>query len=92
MLGYFKGVRQYNQGKTDRSLEIIAKYTRLDTKLLEKACWPQFRNDGRMNIQSIKDFQDGAVAKGYLDRALPEDVWMDSSFIEHANKVMGKSQ
>jgi len=92
MVGYFKGVRQYNQGKTDRNLEIISKYTRLDKPLLEKACWPQFRNDGRMNIQSIRDFQDWAVARGYLDRALPEDAWMDSSFIEHANKVLGKSQ
>ena len=92
MVAYFKGVRQYNQGKTDRNLEIIAKYTRLDQKLLEKACWPQFRNDGRMNIQSIKDFQDWAVAKGYLDRALPEDAFMDWSFIEHANKVLNKRQ
>jgi NitT/TauT family transport system substrate-binding protein len=73
-------------------LEIIAKYTRLDKPLLEKACWPQFRNDGRMNIQSIKDFQDWAVAKGYLDRALPEEAFMDSSFIEHANKVLDKKQ
>jgi NitT/TauT family transport system substrate-binding protein len=88
MVAYFKGVRQYNQGKTDRNLEIIAKYTRLDKKLLEKACWPQFRNDGRMNIQSIKDFQNWAAAKGYLDRALPEDALMDFSFVEYANNVL----
>ena len=92
MVGYFKGVHQYNQGKTDRNLEIIAKYTRLDKPLLEKACWPQFRNDGRMNIQSIKDFQDWAVAKGYLDRALPEEAFMDSSFIEYANQVLDKKK
>ena len=45
-----------------------------------------------MNIQSIKDFQDWAMAKGYLDRAIPQDAFMDSSFIEHANKVLNKTQ
>ena len=29
MIAYLKGVRQYNQGKTDRNVEIIAKYTEM---------------------------------------------------------------
>jgi hypothetical protein len=45
-----------------------------------------------MNIQSIKDFQNWAVAKGYLDHAVPQDSFMDSSFIEYANKVLDKKQ
>ena len=38
MVAYFQGVRQYNQGKTKRNLEILAKHTGLDQQLLKQAC------------------------------------------------------
>jgi len=92
MTAYLKGVRQHNQGKTARNLEIVAKHTGLDPGLLSKACWPQVRNDGRINVQSISDFQDWAMAKGYLDQPVPSDLFMETSFIEHATKVLNKTQ
>jgi len=92
MVAYLKGARQHNQGKTARNLEIVTKYTGLKPDLLEKACWPKVRNDGRINVQSIRDFQDWAIAKGYLDQPVPSNLFMDTSFIEHATRVLNKTQ
>jgi NitT/TauT family transport system substrate-binding protein len=91
MVAYLKAVRQINRGKTDRNLEILAKYTGLDRELIRKACWPQFRSDGRINVKSIFDFQSWAVKKGLLDTPTTEKQFWDPIFVEYANKVLGAS-
>jgi len=91
MVAFLKAVRQYNQGKTKRNLEIVGKYTGLDRRLLEEVCWPAMRNDGQIHIESVMDYQAWAMKKGFLDKeVLPHQFW-DPSFIEYANKVLGKS-
>jgi NitT/TauT family transport system substrate-binding protein len=89
MVAYLKAVRQFNQGKTDRNLEILAKHTGLDRELIRKACWPQFRSDGKINVKSVLDFQSWAVKKGLLDKPTTEKQFWDPSFVEYANKVLG---
>jgi len=91
MVAYLKAVRQINRGKTDRNLEILAKYTGLDRDLIRKACWPQFRSDGRINVKSVLDFQSWAVKKGLLDTPTTEKQFWDPIFVEYANKVLGAS-
>jgi len=88
MVAYLKGVHQYNLGKTDRNLEIMSKHTRLDKSLLSEACWPQISSDGRINPQSVLEFQDWALAKGYLDSKMPIEKMWDPRFVEHANKTL----
>ena len=39
MAGYLMGVKQYNEGKTDRNLAILSNYTHLDQELLKQTCW-----------------------------------------------------
>ncbi|RPJ52299.1 MAG: hypothetical protein EHJ95_04205 [Methanobacteriota archaeon] len=39
MVAYLKGVRQYNQGKTDQNVQIIGNYTHLDETVLRECCW-----------------------------------------------------
>lgn len=92
MIAYLKGVRQYNQGKNKRNLEIMAKHTGLDQEFLQKCCWQTFRNDGRINTDSIIDHQSWALKKGFLDKVVPPDQFWDPSFIEYANKVLGESK
>ena len=46
MVAYLQGVRQYNQGKTERNLEILQNYTLLDRDLLQQTCWMAIANDG----------------------------------------------
>ncbi len=91
MIAYLKAVRQYNQGKTERNLEIIAEYTGLERELLEDVCLPTLRDDGQINIQSVLDFQVWAVEKGYLDSTVAEDQFWDPSFVEYANEVLEAS-
>jgi len=89
MVAYLRGVRQYNQGKTERNLEIMAEFSGLEKEFLEAACWFDFYDDGHVNVQSLLDFQEWAVGKGYLDSVVPEDQFYDPGFIEYANQVLG---
>jgi hypothetical protein len=89
MLAYLRAVRQLDQGKTERNLEILAEYTGLDREFLVKACWPSFHDDGWVDVQSVLDFQAWAVEKGYLDSTVAEEQFWDPGFIEHANEVLG---
>jgi NitT/TauT family transport system substrate-binding protein len=91
MVAYLKAVRQYNQGKTERNLEIVAEYTGLERELLDQLCLPPIRNDGRINVDSVLDFQAWAVEKGYLDSPVTEEQFWDPSFVEYANEVLGAS-
>jgi NitT/TauT family transport system substrate-binding protein len=84
-------VRQYNQGKTDRNLEIVAKHTELDLDLLREACWPSIHNNGMINVQSVIDFQDWGLEQNLLDGLVSEEQFWDSSFAQYANKVLGES-
>jgi len=88
MVAYLKAVRQYNQGKTDRNVEILAQHIGQDRELLRQACWPAIRNDSLIQIKSVLDFQDWAVRKGLLDSPLRKEQFSDPTFLEHANQVL----
>lgn len=90
MVAYLKAIRQYNQGKTKRNLEIVAKHTGLAQELLQKCCWQAFRNDSKINIESVLDYQSWALRKGFLDKVVPPDQFWDPSFVDYANKVLGE--
>jgi NitT/TauT family transport system substrate-binding protein len=92
MVAYLKAVRQYNQGKIERNLKMIAKHTQLDQELLKRTCWPALRNDGKINIESVLDFQAWAVKRGFLDKAVTTNQFWDPSFIEYANKVLDSAK
>ena len=84
MVAYLKAIRQYNQGKTPRNIELLTTFTGLDAELLQQICWPSFRQDLLVNTQSILDFQDWAIGQDLLDHAVTvKDVW-DPSFAEFA--------
>lgn len=92
MVAYLKAVRQYHRGKIERNIEILAKHTGLDRELLKKCCWPVFRDNGQINIESIVDFQSWALEKRFLDKEVPPDQFWDPSFIEYANKVLSTTK
>jgi NitT/TauT family transport system substrate-binding protein len=91
MVAFLKAVRQYNQGKTDRNLEILAEATGLDQASLLSSCWPAIVPDGVMNVQDILDFQTWAASRGMLDPPLlsAEQVW-DGRFVEYALKALDR--
>jgi NitT/TauT family transport system substrate-binding protein len=91
MIAYLKGVRKYNEGKTEKNMQYAAEYTGLDPKLIGEMTWPCVRGDGTMNLQSIRDFQAWAVERGIVDRAVSDDQLWDLEFIEQANNALDAS-
>jgi NitT/TauT family transport system substrate-binding protein len=89
MTAYLKAVRQYNEGKTDRNIEIMAEYTKLDAGLLQRACWPPMKNDGSIDLTTILEFQTWAVGKCLLEAGSPGEALWDSRFIDGANAALG---
>ena len=85
MRAYLRAVRQYNEGKTDRNVEILAKYTELDQDLIREICWPAIRDDGQINAGSVIQFQEWGLERGLLDSVVSEEEFWDSSFIDKAN-------
>lgn len=89
MAAYLQGVRQYNRGKTDRNVELLAAATGLDAALLKRSCWQAIRGDGRVNVESVLAFQRWAVKRGALDAVVPAERFWDPSFVEAAGKALG---
>lgn len=88
MAAYLMAVRQYNQGKTERNLDILEAATGLERELLVQSCWPPITQDGRLDIESVMKFQDWAVQMGYLEEVASEEQFWDSRFIEYANDIL----
>jgi NitT/TauT family transport system substrate-binding protein len=86
MTAYLKAVRAYNQGKTPHNVEVLAKYTQLDQGLLRAMCWPTLRADGSVNVESVLDFQTWAVGKGIVDKFVPAEKFLDTSFATRATQ------
>lgn len=82
MTAYLKAVRQYNEGHTDRNLELLANFTGQEIEFLNRVCWPTFRSDGSINIESMLNFQNWAMEKGYLDQVVSDERFWDGRFIE----------
>lgn len=84
MAAYLKGVRQYNQGKTERNVALAQKFTGLDAPLLRAVVWPGIRDDGEVDLESVDGFQAWAVARKIQDRVIPRSGYFDASFIASA--------
>lgn len=81
---YLRAVRQYNEGKTERNVEVLSRATRLDPATVRAICWPPLRADGRIDVESIVAFQEWSHRKGYLDEVLPGDRFWDPEFVDSA--------
>jgi NitT/TauT family transport system substrate-binding protein len=87
MTAYLQAVRQYNQGKTDRNLEILAEYTNLTTELLQRACWPPIADDAHVNLDTILDYQTWGIGKGLVTTPAEASALYDPRFIEDAGST-----
>lgn len=90
MVAYLKAVQQYNQGKTERNMELMEAFTEIEPELLDQVCWPTFREDLLINTQSVLDFQDWAIENGHLDGPVTVELFWDQSFVEYALEAVGK--
>jgi NitT/TauT family transport system substrate-binding protein len=86
LMAYLESVRRYNEGKTDRNIDIIVERTELSRDVVARACWVPIRNDGMMQVESIVEYQKWAVGQELLDEIVPVDGFWDPSLVEEANK------
>lgn len=84
MRAYLKATRQYNAGKTERNVAIMAKYTKLPASLIRKGCWQPIASDGRMNPAALQDFVAWGRKSGYIEGDLPPAKLWDSRFVDGA--------
>jgi len=89
MAAYLQGVRQYNQGKTDRNLEIVTLATGLEDDLLRRACWPDIRADGAYEAAQLVPAIEWGFETGIVDRLVSADELVDGRFAAHANEKLG---
>jgi len=91
MVAYLKGVRQYNEGKTERNLQIIGNYTNLDRELLNQTCWFPIREDGYVPKEPVRDYMDWMYENKKISRNLDDEQLFDMRYVEYANGVLQNS-
>ncbi len=80
--------KQYNLGKTDRNVAIIAKYTEMKPEEVRQSCWMSMRSDGMIDNAGMSGFQEWALAKGLQLSLVPPEKLLDMSFVKAANEAM----
>jgi len=88
LIAYLKAVRQYNEGKTPRNVEILAQYTQMEPAEVEQSCWMSMRSDGMLDISAMTGFQDWAVAKGLQISLVPAEDLLDLSILDEAKAAL----
>jgi NitT/TauT family transport system substrate-binding protein len=81
---HLKAMRIYNEGKTERNLQIVANAMGVPIEDLRGICWPRMREDGAIDTTSLRVFQEWTKARGQLDEVLPVEKYWDSRFVDHA--------
>jgi len=90
MVVYLKGVKQFNQGKTERNLAILEKYFRIDKEVLRKGPWHTINPDRAVDARSLVDYQDWLYSKGYIDTKVNLEDIVGTRFIDYANRILRK--
>jgi ABC-type nitrate/sulfonate/bicarbonate transport system substrate-binding protein len=82
-----RGLAAYNQGKTERNLDILVDMLGHEREELADICWPTMGTDGFVDLPSLRSFQEWAVARGDQDRVVDPSEFWDSRFVEAARST-----
>lgn len=88
LTAYMQAVHQYNEGKTERNIEIISEGTGIDAETLRVACWSPFRDDGMIDFDGIEEFQQWGAAGGFLDVVIAKNHYWEPSLLEAAKQAI----
>ncbi|MGD8331533.1 MAG: ABC transporter substrate-binding protein [Acidobacteriota bacterium] len=80
-----EALRQLRQGKTERNVELLREFTGLSRDQVEAACWPVAPPGGRLDGETLRGFQEWALARGLADRVLANEEFIDPRFFEAAS-------
>jgi NitT/TauT family transport system substrate-binding protein len=81
MRAYLRGVRRYNEGKTERNVAILSGHTKLPPELIRASCWMPIASDGRVRAEAIQPILDWFLARRYLEAPISRAVWWNARFI-----------
>jgi NitT/TauT family transport system substrate-binding protein len=88
MIAYLQGVKQYNEGKTERNLAILGNYTHLDRDLLNQTCLWTIAADGNVPKKPVREYLDWMYANKKIPRNMSEEQLFDMSYVTYANGVL----
>ncbi|MBI2953091.1 MAG: ABC transporter substrate-binding protein [Chloroflexi bacterium] len=100
MVGYLKGVRDYNAAfvKKDKNIReaviqaLIKETTLKERELYDQAGFPGVNPDGYVNAESVTRDQDWFAASGFLTQKVNLKEVIDNQFVDYALQVLGKYQ
>jgi ABC-type nitrate/sulfonate/bicarbonate transport system substrate-binding protein len=88
MVGYLRGVKQYNEGKTEHNLAIVENYTHLNRDLLEQTCWLPIAKNGTVIRQPVMDYVNWLQTNKKINQKPDEDQIFDMSYVTYADTVV----
>jgi NitT/TauT family transport system substrate-binding protein len=91
MRAYVRGVRAYEEGKTDRNVAELAHITGLSENEIRGTCWITLREDARVTTDGFTDYMDWYTAHGWLETAPDLDQMIDDSYVDWAVSALAES-
>jgi len=88
LAAYLKGVRQYNEGKTDRNVQILAENSGESEKVVKDSCWISIRQDGTIDFSGIGPLQNWSLENGFLEKTVTLEQFYDPSLLEAAQVLL----
>jgi NitT/TauT family transport system substrate-binding protein len=90
LIAYLKAVRQLEEGKTQRNLDVLARVTAEGPEALRRMCWPAYYRDGHVELRDVADFQEWALNRKLIDRIATEEEFSEPKFIAQANAALAQ--
>jgi NitT/TauT family transport system substrate-binding protein len=84
LTAYLQGSRQFNEGPTERNIEILSPLMEMEPDQLLQTCWISFREDGSLNTDFALDYVNWLNEQGLLDEPLELDEFYDPSYAQQA--------
>jgi NitT/TauT family transport system substrate-binding protein len=88
LAAYLKGVQQYNEGKTDHNLDVIAELSGEDIDLLRNSCLIPIDNGAVIDFEAVQSFQQWSFDNKFVDRILTEEEFWNKRFLDDAEKLL----
>jgi len=88
LAAYLKGAQRYQEGKTERNLQIMSEATGESIEMLQAACWLPIRADGSIDFAGIEGFQQWSIDQEQLEAPVTEEQFWDPSFLAAAHILL----
>ncbi len=90
LTAYLQGIRQFNEGPTERNLEIISPILEQEPESLAEGCWIAMKDTGEIDTEVVMDYQTWLDAQGEVDAIVPVEGFYDPSYAQAANERLAE--